>query len=100
MDNCRQFAPLVEDAANQNADLVVLPETLTCMGNGLTYADAAEPIPGPSTKYFGELAKQLTETAASAANDRSSRTTICRPSTVPTSSWSWTRFGRSPGTPS
>lgn len=58
MDNCRQFAPLVADAANQKADLVVLPETLTCMGNGLTYADVAEPIPGPSTDYFGTLAKQ------------------------------------------
>jgi predicted amidohydrolase len=58
-DNCRLFAPFIEDAAQQKADLVVLGETLTLFGNGLSYADAAESIPGPSTKYFGELAKRF-----------------------------------------
>ncbi|WP_372898707.1 carbon-nitrogen hydrolase family protein, partial [Stieleria sp.] len=58
MDKCRQFAPLIEQAAKQDADLVVLPETLTYYGTKGTYADAAEPIPGPSTDYFAELAKQ------------------------------------------
>src|SRR6185503_18633497 len=58
MDNCRQFAPLIEDAAKQRADLVVLPETLTYYGLGKSYAECAEPIPGPSTEYFGELAKK------------------------------------------
>jgi len=57
MDNCRQFAALIHDAAQQRADLVVLPETLTYYGLGKTYADCAEPIPGPSTEYFGQLAK-------------------------------------------
>ncbi|MCC7375624.1 MAG: carbon-nitrogen hydrolase family protein [Verrucomicrobiales bacterium] len=58
MDSCRQFAPLIEQAAREKADLAVLPETLTATGNGLSYRDAAEPIPGPSTEYFGTLAKQ------------------------------------------
>ncbi len=53
-----QFAPLIAKAAEQKADLVVLPETLTFFGTGLTYVDCAEPIPGPSTEYFGELAKR------------------------------------------
>jgi len=57
MDNCEQFAPLIADAAAQKADLVVLPETLTCMGNGLSYFDVGESIPGPSTDFFGTLAK-------------------------------------------
>lgn len=57
-DNCRQFAKYIEQAARQKADLVCLPESLTLFGNGLKYADVAEPIPGPSTKYFGQLAKQ------------------------------------------
>ncbi len=56
--NCRLFAPLIAKAAEQKADLVVLPETLTYYGTGLSYADCAEPIPGPSTEYFGRLAKQ------------------------------------------
>jgi predicted amidohydrolase len=56
--NCRLFAPLIEQAEKKHADLVVLPETLTFYGLGKTYADVAEPIPGPSTEYFGTLAKQ------------------------------------------
>ncbi len=56
--NCEEFAPLIAEAAKQKADLVVLGETLTYVACGKTYAECAEPIPGPSTKYFGELAKQ------------------------------------------
>jgi len=57
-EKCRQFAPLIEEAANQKADLVVLPETLTFYATGRTYAECAEPIPGPSTEYFGTLARK------------------------------------------
>jgi predicted amidohydrolase len=57
-ENCRLFAPLIADAAKQRADLVVLPETLTYYGLGKSYADCAEPVPGPSTEYFGTLAKE------------------------------------------
>lgn len=56
--NAQLFAPLIADAAKQRADLVVLPETLTYFGLGKTYADCAEPVPGPSTEYFGTLARQ------------------------------------------
>ena len=57
-ENCREFAPLIAEAAKQKADLVVLPETLTFFGTGKDYAACAESIPGPSTDYFGGLAKQ------------------------------------------
>lgn len=56
--NREEFAPLIADAARQKADVVVLGETLTYYGLGKSYADCAEPIPGPSTKFFGELAKR------------------------------------------
>jgi predicted amidohydrolase len=56
--NNEEFAPLIADAAKQKADLVVLGETVTYYGLGKDYHECAEPIPGPSTKYFGELAKQ------------------------------------------
>ncbi|MCC6488765.1 MAG: carbon-nitrogen hydrolase family protein [Candidatus Hydrogenedentes bacterium] len=59
MENCQQFAPLIEQAAAAGADLIVLPETLTCTNNSLTYHDVAEPIPGPSTEYFAGLAKRF-----------------------------------------
>ena len=58
MDACRQFAPFIEQAARRKADLVVLGETLTYAGVGSSFADCAEKIPGPSTEYFGELAKK------------------------------------------
>ena len=57
-DKCRLFAPFIEQAAAQKVDLIVLPETLTYYGSGNRYADAAEPVPGPSTEYFGSLAKK------------------------------------------
>ena len=37
---------------------MVLPETLTYYGTGLKFAEVAEPVPGPSTEYFGELARR------------------------------------------
>jgi predicted amidohydrolase len=56
--NCEEFAPLIAEAAKQKSDLVVLGETITYYGAGKTYPECAESIPGPSTKYFGELAKK------------------------------------------
>lgn len=58
MANCETYQPFIEEAAKKKADLVVLGETITIYGNGVPYAKAAESIPGPSTKYFGKLAKK------------------------------------------
>lgn len=57
-ESCRQFAPIIVAAAEARADLLVLPETLTYFGSAKTAADIAETIPGPSTDYFGLLARQ------------------------------------------
>jgi predicted amidohydrolase len=57
-DNRRMYEPLIAEAARQKADLVVLGETLTYVGLGKKYHEVAEPIPGPSTEYFGRLAKK------------------------------------------
>ncbi|MEY4005482.1 MAG: (R)-stereoselective amidase [Verrucomicrobiota bacterium] len=57
------FAPLIADAARQKADFVVLPEVVT-FGGGTNYAAVAEPVPGPSTEYFGRqclMARRLVE---------------------------------------
>jgi predicted amidohydrolase len=56
--NREAFVPLIEEAARQKADLVVLGETLTYPGTGKSYADVAEPVPGPSTGFFGALARK------------------------------------------
>jgi len=51
------FVPLIAEAARQRADFLVLPEVVT-FGSGSTYLGVAEPIPGPSTEFFGALAQQ------------------------------------------
>jgi predicted amidohydrolase len=58
LDNCRLYERFIAEAAQQKADLVVLGETLTYVGLGKKYQEVAEPIPGPSTEYFGQLAKK------------------------------------------
>jgi predicted amidohydrolase len=52
------FEPMIAEAARQRADFVVLGETLTYPGLGKKYHEVAEPVPGPSTEYFGELARK------------------------------------------
>ena len=57
-ENRELLRPLIEKAAGQGADLIVLPELLTCKGVTHDYASVAESIPGETTDYFGTLAKQ------------------------------------------
>jgi predicted amidohydrolase len=57
-DNCRMYEPFIVEAARQKADLVVLGETITFPGLGKKYHEVAEPVPGPSTEYFCQLAKK------------------------------------------
>ncbi|MEM9017621.1 MAG: carbon-nitrogen hydrolase family protein, partial [Verrucomicrobiota bacterium] len=56
-ENRELFRPFIEEAAKGGADLVVLPELLTCKGVTSDYASVAETIPGPTTDFFGELSK-------------------------------------------
>lgn len=68
--NREQFAPLIADAARQKADLVVLPETLTQTNTTQSYVECAEPVPGPSTDYFGRLAKKHNLYIVAGLNER------------------------------
>jgi len=54
--NREAFGRLVEEAARQKADLVATMELLTLGAGG--FEAAAETVPGPSTAYFGQLAKK------------------------------------------
>ena len=56
--NCEEYAPMVAEAAKQKADLIVLGETVPYVRTKLSPAESAESIPGPTTDYFGGLAKQ------------------------------------------
>jgi predicted amidohydrolase len=57
-ENLEQFAALVGEASSNKADIVCLPEGVTVVGNGKTYVEVAEPIPGPSTRFLGEVARK------------------------------------------
>jgi predicted amidohydrolase len=56
--NCEEYAPLLTVAAAQKADLVVLGETVPSRGVNRKLTELAEPVPGPTTDYFGELARK------------------------------------------
>ena len=57
-ENCAEFAPLIAEAAQKHADLVVLGETVPSANVKAKPEDLAEPIPGSSTTYFADLARQ------------------------------------------
>jgi predicted amidohydrolase len=55
-DPLARFIELARTAP-AGADLILLPEGATVVGTGRSYADVAEPVPGPSTLRLGELAR-------------------------------------------
>ena len=57
-ENLDQFRKFIDQAGSENADIVCLPEGITLVGTKKSYLEASEGIPGPSTKYLGELAKK------------------------------------------
>lgn len=57
-ESIRQFCNMLKLAAKNYPDIVCLPEAMNKVGTRLSYVDAAEPIPGPSTKALGEVAKK------------------------------------------
>lgn len=58
--NRDELVPHIAEAAKQQADLVVLGETVPTVGikDPKQTFEHAESVPGPSTKYFGNLAKK------------------------------------------
>ena len=61
-DNMMRLAKGIEDLAKRGAQLIVLQELHNslyfCQVEDVNNFDLAEPIPGPSTGFYGELAKQ------------------------------------------
>jgi deaminated glutathione amidase len=50
---------LIREAASAGAQLVALPELWSCHGLDKVYRENAEPIPGPTTDFLGDLAREL-----------------------------------------
>lgn len=57
-ENLEAFAALVDQAGAQKADIVCLPEGVTIVGTKHDYVSASETLPGPTTKYLGEVARR------------------------------------------
>ncbi|MBR2192548.1 MAG: carbon-nitrogen hydrolase [Bacteroidaceae bacterium] len=61
--NCQKLVEGIREAAARGAELVVLQELHNslyfCQVESTDHFDLAEPIPGPSTALYGELAKEL-----------------------------------------
>lgn len=53
-----RFIRVIEKSAPAKTDVILLPEGITVVGTGKSYAEVAEPIPGPTTKTLGELARR------------------------------------------
>ena len=62
-DNKQRLAEKITKLAKQGAALIVLQELHNglyfCQEENVNVFDQAEPIPGPSTEFFGQLARQL-----------------------------------------
>ena len=55
--NLGEFSTFIKQAAAEKADIVCLPEGVTLVGTQSDYVTASEPVPGPTSKFLGELAK-------------------------------------------
>ena len=62
-ENLKKLEQNIRQCVGQGAELVVLPELHNhlyfCQTEDTEQFNLAEPIPGPSTEYFGSLAREL-----------------------------------------
>ncbi len=58
-ENLDLFSGYIGIAADNNADIVCLPEAITMVGTGKSYSEVSEPVPGPSTEFLGSIARQF-----------------------------------------
>ena len=62
-ENIRRLAEGIEDLARRGAQLIVLQELHNslyfCQTENIDNFDIAEPVPGPSTRFYGELARRF-----------------------------------------
>lgn len=56
-DSVSKFVDAIARSVPAGADVILLPEGTTVVGTSQTNTEVAEPIPGPTTKTLGEVAK-------------------------------------------
>ena len=58
-ENKRAADALIRESVSAGAELVALPELWNCHGLEEVYRENAEPVPGPTVQFLGELAREL-----------------------------------------
>jgi deaminated glutathione amidase len=58
-ENKQTAEALIRDSVSVGAELVALPELWNCHGLEEVYRENAEPVPGPTTQFLGDLAREL-----------------------------------------
>jgi predicted amidohydrolase len=58
-ENRERAEALIREAVSAGAELVALPELWSCHGLEKVYRENAEPVPGPTTEFLGDLAREL-----------------------------------------
>jgi len=56
--NVEAFCHLIAAADDRHPDIICLPEGITLIGTGLSYAQVCEPLDGPTAKRLGEAARR------------------------------------------
>ncbi len=56
-ESVRQFLAAIERTVPEHTDVILLPEGITVVGTGKSYAEVAEPVPGPTTARLAEVAR-------------------------------------------
>ncbi len=59
-ENVAKFVETVRNTVGPETDLILLPEGITVVGTGRGYLEVAEPVPGPTTRKLGDLAREKT----------------------------------------
>jgi predicted amidohydrolase len=72
-ESLEQFCQLASGAAAEKPDIICLPEGVTVVGNGKTYAEVSEAIPGPSTERLGKVARELRSYIVAGIYERSGK---------------------------
>jgi predicted amidohydrolase len=57
-ENVDEFCEWIDRAAEAKPDIICLPEAITMIGTPLAYDQVAEPIPGPTSRRLGEMARK------------------------------------------
>lgn len=57
-DPVAEFLAVLDHSLPAAADVALLPEGITVVGTGKTYAEVAEAVPGPTTERLGDFARR------------------------------------------